>query len=99
MGGAARPQTPGITRTTLADDAKKTVTRVEIIPGAGEPPHTHATEMVLIPVTDGSVEWNVNGKIVTSLKAGEALFVPANTTHSLKNTGKQKFEAISIAVK
>ena len=36
--GQGRPETPGVTRTTLKDDAKSTVIRVHFNPGAAEPP-------------------------------------------------------------
>ena len=51
--GAGRPETPGITRTTLKDDAKSTVTRVHFEPGAAEPPHTHPYDVILVPVITG----------------------------------------------
>jgi quercetin dioxygenase-like cupin family protein len=97
--GAGRPETPGITRTQLKDDEKSTVTRVHLIPGAAEPVHTHATDLILIPVTDGTVEWIVAGRKVTSFKPGEVQFVPKLTEHQLKNTGTKDFEAIAVAIK
>lgn len=97
--GAGRPETPGITRTQLKDDEKSTVTRVHLIPGAAEPVHTHATDLILIPVTDGTVEWIVAGKKVTSFKPGDVQFVPKLTEHQLKNTGTKDFEAIAVAIK
>ena len=48
--GGDRPETPGITRTTLRDDAKSMVTRVHFEPGAAEPPHTHAVDVILVVV-------------------------------------------------
>src|SRR5439155_7227478 len=89
--GAGRPDVPGITRTTLNDDAKSTVTRVHFAPGAAEPPHTHPYDVILVPDMDGSVDFGVDGrKTVTSVKSGDVQFVPKNTTHHLTNTGKQE---------
>ena len=97
--GAGRPATPGITRTTLKDDAKVTVTRVQFEPGAGEPPHTHATDVILVPVASGPVEVGVGDATMTSLKAGEVQFVARDVVHHVKNTGTERFELIAIALK
>ena len=98
--GAGRPEVAGITRTTLKDDAKSTVTRVHFKPGAAEPPHQHPYDVILVPDTDGSIDFSVEGgKTVTSVKSGEVQFVPKNTTHHLKNTGTKDFELIAIALK
>ena len=97
--GAGRPEIQGITRTTLKDDAKITVTRVVFEPNAGEPPHTHPTDIMIVPVVTSPVEFVVAGKTVTSLKAGEVQFVAKDVVHSVKNTGKQAFELIAITIK
>ena len=97
--GQGRPQTPGITRTTLKDDAKATVTRVQFKPGASEPPHTHATDVILVTVTAGTVDLGIADNKITSVKPGDVQFVPRDTTHYVINTGKQDFELIAIALK
>src|SRR4051794_7367761 len=98
--GAGRPEVAGITRTTLKDDAKATVTRVHFKPGAAEPPHTHPYDVILVPDLDGTIDLAVEGgKTLTSVKSGEVQFVPKNTVHHLKNTGQRDFELIAIALK
>ena len=98
--GSGRPDRPGITRTTLQDDAKSTVTRVHFAPGAMEPPHTHRYDVILVPDVDGMIDLGVEGrKTVTSVKSGDVQFVPKNTVHRLTNRGKAAFELIAIAVK
>jgi quercetin dioxygenase-like cupin family protein len=97
--GAGRPETPGITRTTLKDDAKSTVTRVHFAPGAAEPPHTHPYDVILVPVITGPVDFGAGDKTLTALKSGEVQFVPRDVVHHVANTGKQPFELIAIAVK
>ena len=98
--GAGRPEVAGITRTTLKDDAKSTVTRVHFKPGAAEPPHTHPYDVILVPDVDGTIDFSVEGgKTVTSVKSGEVQFVPKNTVHHLKNSGQRDFELIAIALK
>jgi quercetin dioxygenase-like cupin family protein len=97
--GGARPETPGITRTVLKDDAKSTVTRVHLNPDAAEPPHTHPTDVILVPVVAGTVEFKLGDKLMTKLASGEVQFVPKDTVHSLANKGKVAFELIAISLK
>jgi quercetin dioxygenase-like cupin family protein len=97
--GAGRPATAGITRTTLRDDARVAVTRVHLEPNAAEPPHTHATDVVLVPVTTGVIELVIAGRTITSVQPGEVQFVNREVVHSLKNNGQQPFELIAIAIK
>jgi quercetin dioxygenase-like cupin family protein len=97
--GQGRPAIEGISRTTLKDDAKATVTRVHFKPGAVEPPHTHPYDVILVVVTAGTLDLEIGGKKVTTVKSGDVEFVPREVTHHLTNAGKQDFELIAIAVK
>lgn len=97
--GAGRPDIEGIKRTQIKDDATVTVTRVHFDPGAAEPPHTHATDVILVPILTGSVDFTNGGAKVTALRPGDVQFVTKNVTHALKNTGTQPFELIAIAIK
>jgi len=97
--GQGRPDVPGITRTTLKDDAKSTVTRVHFKPGAAEPQHTHPYDVIIVPVLAGTIDFTIGGKKVTAVKSGDVQFVPRDVTHQLTNTGTQDFELIAIALK
>jgi quercetin dioxygenase-like cupin family protein len=97
--GAGRPETAGVTRTQLKDDAKSSVVRVRFMPGAKEPPHTHPYDVILIPVTDGSVDFNVAGKVVSAFGVGNVQFIPREATHHLANTGERPLEFITVAIK
>ena len=97
--GTGRPEIPGITRTTLKDDAKVTVTRVHFAPGASEPVHTHPYDIVLVPVVSGPVDWTVAGRRVTQLGVGDVQFVARDVPHQLRNAGQGPFELIAIATK
>ena len=97
--GQGRPDTEGITRTTLKDDAKSTVTRVRFAPGATEPPHTHPYDVILVPVTSGPVDVGNGSTNLTTWKAGEVQFVPKDVTHHVGNRGTVPFELIAIALK
>jgi quercetin dioxygenase-like cupin family protein len=60
--------------------------RVELAPGAAFPRHRHPGEEIIY-VSEGSLEYEVEGKPPVVLKAGEVLFIPAGTIHAAKNTG------------
>ncbi|MEQ1580716.1 MAG: cupin domain-containing protein [Steroidobacteraceae bacterium] len=94
-----RPATPGVTRTTLKDDAKYSVVRVAFAPGAGEVPHTHPYDIMIIPVKSGPAVIMVGDSKTTTVKAGEVQFVPHDVVHSVTNTGTVEFEVITVAIK
>ena len=60
--------------------------RVDIDPGVLAPNHTHPGEEIIY-VLEGMLEYRVEGKPPTTLKAGDVLFIPAGTIHSAKNVG------------
>jgi len=94
-----RPATPGVTRTTLKDDAKYSVTRVVFAPGAGEVPHTHPYDIMIVPVKSGPAVIMIGDRKTTSVKAGEVQFVPRDVVHSVTNTGTVEFEVITVGIK
>ena len=60
--------------------------RVDFTPGAAFGNHTHPGEEIIY-VLEGSLDYQVEGKTPVTLKAGDALFVPAGTIHAAKNVG------------
>jgi quercetin dioxygenase-like cupin family protein len=60
--------------------------RVEIDPGVTSPRHTHPGEEIIY-VLEGTLEYQVEGKLPLTLKAGDVLFIPAGTIHAAKNVG------------
>jgi quercetin dioxygenase-like cupin family protein len=97
--GQGRPETPGVTRTTLKDDAKSTVIRVHFNVGATEPPHTHPYDIIIVPVVSGNVTITNGSQKLTSVKAGDVQFVARDVVHSVANTSGQEFELVSVALK
>ena len=61
--------------------------RVEFAPGVAFPAHSHPGEEIAY-VTEGELEYHLEGRPPVTLKAGEALLIPAGTIHSAKNVGK-----------
>ena len=60
--------------------------RVDFGPGAAFGQHSHPGAEIAY-VLEGTLEYQVEGKPPVTLKAGEALFIPAGTFHAAKNTG------------
>jgi quercetin dioxygenase-like cupin family protein len=49
--------------------------------------HWHPGEEIIY-VLEGSLEYEVEGKPPTTLRAGDVLFIPARTIHAAKNVGR-----------
>ena len=88
----AQSQQPGVTRTDLlrhdlsVSGREVIQVRVDLAPGVAFPPHSHPGEEIAY-VIEGLLEYQFEGKPPVTLKAGEALFIPAGTIHSAKNVG------------
>lgn len=88
----AQSQQPGVKRTDLLQQdlsisGREVVqVRVDFAPGVAFPPHSHPGEEIAY-VLEGLLEYRLEGKPPVTLKAGEALFIPAGTIHSAKNVG------------
>ena len=91
---AQSPQVNGIRRTDLqrhdlsVPGREVIQARVEIDSGADFPSHTHPGEEIIY-VLQGTLEYRIAGKSET-VRAGDVLFVPAGTVHSVKNVGSGK---------
>jgi quercetin dioxygenase-like cupin family protein len=64
-------------------------------PGGFNPPHTHDREEVLVLLA-GMLDVTANGETQT-LRAGDAVTVPANTAHQLRNAGDEPAEWLLVA--
>ena len=62
--------------------------RVGISPGVEAPRHKHPGEEIIY-VLEGTLEYRVEGRAPVTLKAGQVLFVPAETIHSARNVGTE----------
>jgi quercetin dioxygenase-like cupin family protein len=85
-------QAPGIRRTDLQQHdlsipGREVVqNRVEISPEAPAFKHFHYGEEIIY-VLEGTLEYQLEGKPPTTIKAGEVLLVPAETIHAVRNVG------------
>jgi len=62
---------------------------VEFGPGVSAVRHTHPGEE-LVYVTEGALEYQLDGRPPLTVKAGEVLFIPHGTPHAVKNVGAGK---------
>lgn len=60
--------------------------RIDFNPGAVFGKHSHPGEEIIY-VIEGLLEYEIAGKPPVTLKAGDVLFIPAETIHSAKNVG------------
>ncbi len=60
--------------------------RVDLDPGVTFPAHSHPGEEIAY-VLEGVWEYVIEGQSPVTLKAGEALFIPAGAVHSARNVG------------
>jgi quercetin dioxygenase-like cupin family protein len=62
---------------------------VEFKPGVEAARHSHPGEE-LVYVTEGELEYRLDGRPPLIVKAGEVLFIPHGTPHAVKNVGTGK---------
>ena len=92
---AAHAQPSGIGRTDvlrsdLSVDGREIIqVRVDFAPGVAFPRHAHPGEEIAY-VLEGTLEYVLDGKPPVTLKAGQALLIPAGANHSARNVGTVK---------
>ena len=90
---ATTQQAPGLWRTDLqhhdlsVPGREVIQNRVELGPEAPAVRHKHPGEEVIY-VLEGSLEYSIEGREPQTYEAGEALTVPAETVHSVRNVGQ-----------
>jgi quercetin dioxygenase-like cupin family protein len=90
---AQEAQVPGITRIDLqrqdlsAPGREVIQNRVEISDEAPSIRHKHPGEEIIY-VLEGSLEYQIDGMPPKTYNAGEALIVPAETVHAVRNVGE-----------
>lgn len=97
---ALAQQPPGIKRTDLQRNDLSVPGReviqvlVEFAPGVAFPNHAHPGEEIAY-VIEGALEYALEGRPPVTLRAGDALFIPARTPHAVRNVGTGK--AVELA--
>ena len=89
----AQPRPSGTTRTDLqrhdlsAPGREVLQALVTFAPGSSFPRHSHPGEEIIF-VTEGTLEYQLEGRGWVAVKAGEVLFVPDGAVHAARNTGR-----------
>lgn len=70
---------------------KVCVENVSMAPGASSIKHSHATDHLIVAISDFELTDEVEGKgtVIRKHKSGEVEYLPAGITHRLTNNGKQ----------
>jgi quercetin dioxygenase-like cupin family protein len=71
--------------------------RVDFAPGVAFPRHSHPGVEVAY-VLEGTLEYQIDGNPPVTLKAGDALFIPAGATHTAKNPGTGKASELATYI-
>jgi quercetin dioxygenase-like cupin family protein len=85
-------QAPGLSRTDLqrhdlSIPGREVIqNRVDVGPEAPFIRHKHPGEEIIY-VLEGSLEYHIDGQPPKTVKAGDALLVPADTVHAVRNVG------------
>lgn len=91
---------PGMTRTTIVDNADTRVVRVRFSPGSREPVHAHPNDLLTVQLTPGIVEILVGAQKTSSERApGFVQFLPRNVDHAYVSGDTKPFELLSVAIK
>ena len=99
----AQAQQPGIKRTDLqrhdlSIPGREVIqVRVDFAPGVAFGKHSHPGAEIAY-VLEGTLEYQLEGKPPVTLKAGEALFIPAGAIHSAKNVGSDNAAELATYV-
>jgi quercetin dioxygenase-like cupin family protein len=85
-------QAPGLWRTDLQHHDLSVPgriviqNRVDFFPEAPAVRHEHPGEEIIF-ILDGTLEYDIDGQEPLTVSAGDALTVPAETVHAVKNVG------------
>ena len=102
-GRMAQAQAPAISRTELVRHdlsiagRESVQVRVDFAPGAESGRHSHPGEEIAY-VLEGSLQYTVDGQAPITLRAGEALFIPANTIHTAKNVSRGRASELATYI-
>ena len=91
-----------ITRTPVLENDRVRVFRVTLEPGQSTSMHTHVFAGLSIALTSAEIEITTEGKKRAdklSLPLGDVRWRAGAVTHSVKNVGKTRFEAVDVELK
>jgi len=87
-------------RTPVLENDRVRVYRMSLAPGETAPMHTHPYPGVQITITAAQIEVTANGKPVRHpVKSNDVSWRAGGVTHSIRNVGQTRFEAVDIELK
>jgi quercetin dioxygenase-like cupin family protein len=91
---------PGITRTTLIDNADARIVRVRFAPGSREPVHAHPNDLLTVQLTPGKYDIVLGSSRQSGDRpAGFTRFLPRDLSHAYVSTDSEPFELVSVSIK
>jgi quercetin dioxygenase-like cupin family protein len=91
---------PGISRTTVLDNADARVVRVDFSRGGREPVHEHPCDLVTVQLTPGRLEMRIGAERETErLVPGQVRFLPRNVPHAYASADPAPFALLSVTIK
>jgi quercetin dioxygenase-like cupin family protein len=79
-----------------APEARVTITRVSMEPGATSPRHMHAVSEQIWLIGRGGALLLMHDGQTEGLSAGDVVRTPAGTTHGVANTGSEPFVYLAV---
>ena len=79
-----------------APDARATITRVTMEPGAVSSRHRHPRSEQIWIVEAGEAVLLLAGEATQALRAGDVIRTPPGTTHGIENTGAARFVYLTV---
>ncbi|PSL29981.1 cupin domain-containing protein [Chitinophaga ginsengisoli] len=70
---------------------------VDFKPGVTAPKHSHPGEEIIY-VTEGVLEYRLEGKASVTLKTGDVLFIPYGVKHEVKNVGNVEAKELATYI-
>ena len=87
-------------REPILENDRVRVYRASLAPGESIPTHTHPVSFLEVTMTAADIEVTANGKAVRHpVKEDDVSWEKAGVTHTIKNVGQTRFEAVSIEFK
>lgn len=99
----AKAQQSGVKRTNLqrydlSISGHETIQAlIDFEPGTAFGMHSHPGEEIIY-VMEGILEYEIEGNLPVTLKAGEVLFIPAGKNHSARNVGNVKASELATYI-
>lgn len=93
---------PQLERAPVFENERVRVYRLTLDPGQSTSMHTHLLPGLAVAITAGEIEVATKGgdkPQQLKLPAGDVRFRAGGVTHSIKNVGKTRFEAVDIELK